>query len=617
MDETAPAYQAMLAQPDYNATCALRYPIRRNESLVAVETHNFNALLFWFYVIYVGSTTAFYAYEQQFSALLQKRPLVLLLMSVVGGSMMVTQSVFRNYWFLYSFPCDVLMWIRILMNPLILMPFAVRIVMFNNNLEWARLQEKLTVQRLNAYLGVAPADDGVTKPAKLRKSMYHGVVRAGQSSGNLNVNVNSNNSSNNNEQVYVNPAIRASSGAANGGTDEEKGASPSPTATHRSLGNKSKNSAAAAAAMDGANPASPSTNKSSLPGDGEGSSQQNSSTASPFALQGLWFRSSYAFLVLLTVALLTPDILLCIIFQFTKPFYGRGCVACGLMPLDEILAGMAYNGLVGALFVYYVFKVRGEKDPLGIRKEILLAVVVGFSLGMIAVIGYIIDPWVQNAGNIAEFWWDWFIVFAALVFHTVTCPLQIYYAIRTRRHVPDVTFKDFVAILDDPTAMQLFSAHCVSEFCVESVKFYQQVRTFRSVYNAATPEQRARLAGEIYTYFVQPGSVWEVNISSDHRREIDHIFDGVENPIAVDPNRIHIEMFDRARDEIVDLLRRDSYPRWCKTDTYKAWAASSLTSMPDGSVRVLPSSRVPGGPGGGASPTKSSATVVAVTSSVP
>jgi hypothetical protein len=304
---------------------------------------------------------------------------------------------------------------------------------------------------------------------------------------------------------------------------------------------------------------------------------------------GLWFRSSSAFVIMLALIMyIMYFLILSLPILLIKPWYLHGCTGC-LYHADE--QGAAYVGasMVGNLLLAFAYNIRNEKDPLEIKSEVAWAQIPGSIVGGVGALGILIDVIVnQNNGGTVEdhgyVQWEWFLVGTIAVIHFYQCPLQVIKSKRVGRVKGLPSTQEFITLLDNPSFLKLFEAHCVSEFSVENLKFYKSVEAeFKAKYHVMKGKDRDNVAMAIYNAYISNGAVMEINIKHHVRSPLEAIFD---NSNKEQPSDIPIDVFDAAQEEITDLMRRDILARWVGTKEYHEWATKSLM-VKDGVVTVL------------------------------
>jgi len=531
----------MTLPANWNATCGQAYLVNRDDADVTAAFNGFNLFVFVFGTAFTWISVAAFRVMQPKSLWLQKRPFGLLVVQALGVSCFLVNGPGRNI-NANAFPCDALFWVTNFSIPLMLGPLLARFVMFKTSLDWARVAEHLSLTKLNDVMTVESDDPTPSTAARIRKSLHPSVRKS--------------NAPPSGSAVVVAPT----SGGGGGGDDLS------------SVGGGAERGGTSA------------TGDMSEGGAMSGSASLHMTRS---AVARAWFLTSYSFGAILVACCVVPSLAIGVGFYVAEPFYKNGCLGCYYQPV-ELAVMLAYGNAIATGIFVAAMRVRNEHDPLGIRQEIKIAMLLSVPLGGVSTVLVIIDPFIGRVSERGVFEWEWLVVTAMLWFFMSACPLQVYIAWRGLSAVHDSTLADFVAILNDHTGLRLFTKHCVSEWCVENPKFWSQIKAFKASHSGTPPAKRAALARQIYDVFVKPGSLMEVNLPSVVRGVLDRVF-AEEDLKDVPPT-----LFDTAQHEIVELMRRDSYARWMRTPEYRAWAAESLITDQAGGLRVIPhSTRAP------------------------
>ena len=108
-------------------------------------------------------------------------------------------------------------------------------------------------------------------------------------------------------------------------------------------------------------------------------------------------------------------------------------------------------------------------------------------------------------------------------------------------------------LLSDRQGLEMFVAYLEMEHSAENIQFWIECQKYKS-----TPsEDLPRKARQIYEDFLSDKSRFQINIDSSRLKEIEQ---HLEKPNAW--------TFDRVEQDIFLLMKRDSYPRFLKSDMY-------------------------------------------------
>ncbi|XP_030653736.1 regulator of G-protein signaling 11 isoform X2 [Nomascus leucogenys] len=118
----------------------------------------------------------------------------------------------------------------------------------------------------------------------------------------------------------------------------------------------------------------------------------------------------------------------------------------------------------------------------------------------------------------------------------------------------------FRELLEDPVGRAHFMDFLGKEFSGENLSFWEACEELRYGAQAQVPT----LVGAVYQQFLAPGAARWVNIDS---RTMEQTLEGLRQP--------HRYVLDDAQLHIYMLMKKDSYPRFLKSDTYKGLLAEA------------------------------------------
>jgi uncharacterized membrane protein YciS (DUF1049 family) len=116
--------------------------------------------------------------------------------------------------------------------------------------------------------------------------------------------------------------------------------------------------------------------------------------------------------------------------------------------------------------------------------------------------------------------------------------------------------------LDNPVTLELFKDALAKEFATENIAFYTLVKQYSSSDVVKEKSIRRLLGAEIITNFILENSPFQINIASAIRKEI------INAHKSQGSAAFTRKFFDVACNEVMSLLRRDSFPRFEKTPQY-------------------------------------------------
>eukprot|EP00069_Balaena_mysticetus_P016046 bmy_01862T0 len=149
-------------------------------------------------------------------------------------------------------------------------------------------------------------------------------------------------------------------------------------------------------------------------------------------------------------------------------------------------------------------------------------------------------------------------------------------AVPTRLRVEQWAFS-FRELLEDPVGRAHFMDFLRKEFSAENLSFWEACEELRHGGQAQVPA----MVDAVYQQFLAPGAARWVNIDS---RTMERTLVGLGRP--------HRHVLDDAQLHIYMLMKKDSYPRFLKSDLYKDLLAEAVVP-PETKQRVFPFMRKP------------------------
>ncbi|XP_045141914.1 regulator of G-protein signaling 11 isoform X2 [Echinops telfairi] len=149
-------------------------------------------------------------------------------------------------------------------------------------------------------------------------------------------------------------------------------------------------------------------------------------------------------------------------------------------------------------------------------------------------------------------------------------------AVPTRLRVARWAFS-FSELLEDPMGRAQFMEFLGKEFSAENLSFWEACEELRCGGQAGVPA----LVDTVYQQFLAPGAARWVNIDS---RTMERTLEGLRRP--------HRYVLDDAQLHIYMLMKKDSYPRFLKSNLYQALLEGAVVA-PEAKRRVFPFMRKP------------------------
>uniref|UniRef100_A0A8C1DGP9 Regulator of G protein signaling 11 n=1 Tax=Cyprinus carpio carpio TaxID=630221 RepID=A0A8C1DGP9_CYPCA len=134
-------------------------------------------------------------------------------------------------------------------------------------------------------------------------------------------------------------------------------------------------------------------------------------------------------------------------------------------------------------------------------------------------------------------------------------------ALPTKLRVERWSFS-FMELLNDQMGRKEFLTYLEKEFSAENLCFWQACEDVRHGETAKIPEK----VDEVYKQFLAPGASRWVNIDS---KTMEKTLEGLKRP--------HRFVLDDAQMHIYFLMKKDSYPRYLKSELYKNLLARAIT----------------------------------------
>jgi hypothetical protein len=252
-----------------------------------------------------------------------------------------------------------------------------------------------------------------------------------------------------------------------------------------------------------------------------------------------------------------------------------GCVD-GTLNLFLNLAG-AFAALT---FVYLSVLLRNCTDGFGLKSELgfsSLAVVVCLGIGVAftrsppesSVTGTVTTT--GGGGGFEGQPWASDLLAISLISMSTLYPLfRSYYRPPERSDVPEVV-NSVVKLLSFPLGFESFKAHLRSEFSVENVLFWKAVCSFQTsclqsiedvngtLVPVWSPQQVYKEANDIYEEYIKSGSAYQVNVPHRFVKTIKATLDAFKDQKI---QEIDDTLFNLARQEVLELMQNDSYPRY-------------------------------------------------------
>jgi len=125
--------------------------------------------------------------------------------------------------------------------------------------------------------------------------------------------------------------------------------------------------------------------------------------------------------------------------------------------------------------------------------------------------------------------------------------------------------ESFLELLNHKYGSVLFRQFLKHEFSAENLDFWQHCEQFKTL----KPGKRLAAAQEIYTQFIADNAVTEVNLDASTKVTTREALEQAITAAAQDSTcEIHVDIFDLAQYKIAQLMEKDSYQRFLKSEPY-------------------------------------------------
>jgi len=285
------------------------------------------------------------------------------------------------------------------------------------------------------------------------------------------------------------------------------------------------------------------------------------------------------FITLFALAMLTAAIL-----EDGSPYGGKGCYGCEV-DNKEFMYLLVLGILLYTFAVALIVLLRKRPDPLGIKREISLAVIIAGSLMLLGAILSTFDVGQMRESRSFDIYYLFnlgiFIGFWILIYQPLLESYRIDQNRLERRLSTASTLEN--ALQPNTPLHAAFYDYLVTEWSIENALFLNAVDKFRNA-----QDDIAKKALDVYCTFIEPNSMLEVNISSSARRNVKEELEPMLNVLrhserrnsgrthassgALSPDSIPLvtkDVFDEAYNEVYQLLYSDSWFRFKNSSKFE------------------------------------------------
>jgi len=290
----------------------------------------------------------------------------------------------------------------------------------------------------------------------------------------------------------------------------------------------------------------------------------------------IMYKQTLKYKLIVMILPFLPPLILGLVLQFSLPYFGHECVGCNDEPF--FIGALAGVCLLLILNVNWTaFYLRDARDPLHILGDLKIMLIGAGGIGLPGMIGVLLDEVIGRPYDHAVFSFDWLVSLSIVWVYFSLCILPVIKAYRDSKRVISSRI-DFRSLFSSVQFQKLFGEHLVSEWSVENLRFFNQVNAFRDNYPTFKSSKEANVVAlQIYDTFIKPGAVMEVNIPATARERLVEDFKMLTHNTK-DLTSVQIErtIFDEAQGEILELMERDSFARFQRTQAYQDFAQSNL-----------------------------------------
>jgi len=233
---------------------------------------------------------------------------------------------------------------------------------------------------------------------------------------------------------------------------------------------------------------------------------------------------------------------------------------------------VAFEACFFILFlIISVWKLWHVRDTFAFKWELLVAVLVSVP----SLIVWLIARFVVNFDSAVphEIWP--LVIYMTCAIVSVACPVVLIYKSRTPlerddsasfvslESLPSVTSNaDFLLlVLDTPVLLDSLKKFMVTNWSVENLLFLLEIRRYQEF--KGDPAETVDEVRRIYELYLEPGSVFEVNLDSQDREAIME---------AIQAEGVGPDIFETSWVKVFNIVKHDSVPRWRLTPEFQeAW----------------------------------------------
>ncbi|ORX90018.1 regulator of G protein signaling superfamily [Basidiobolus meristosporus CBS 931.73] len=214
------------------------------------------------------------------------------------------------------------------------------------------------------------------------------------------------------------------------------------------------------------------------------------------------------------------------------------------------------------LIIVLILMLLSVSDAYGIRRELIIMCTISTSIDIFLIIFFsvpamqVLDPNIFSLAIalIPIFTFYYFMVLKPILeSYGFTTLFQTLIG-RSPQIALTSSMESFETLLRTPTLFEQFKLFAVKDFTIENVLFYEHCCRIHEL--AATSSNYAEELQEIFTIFIAQDSRFMINLNGRTFRKLRQM---------VVERKFEENMYDEAKEEVKDLMFRNTYPRFLQT----------------------------------------------------
>jgi len=298
--------------------------------------------------------------------------------------------------------------------------------------------------------------------------------------------------------------------------------------------------------------------------------------SNPAALKVMKFMTSEWGAALSLTLVFTPYFVTLFVVLGTSDMVALGCWGCLTSPTDSIVTLLEAIVALVLLLITYCLNL-GQRDPFGILQEMRLII---WFTGLPCVILLALTTYLPTSSehNVTAILLEIGLIFMCAIQSVLQCFLAVLDRSREKKimlhHGMSKQEFEVHVLQPDSHYHEAFAQHLASEHSYESLGFLLAVQQFYRGYIAAGPKIHNLRARKIITMYVGENAVLACNLSNENVEKLLPVLDSLDHDVPRDA-------FENAKLEIINLLYRDAFVRFCRTKEYAELSATAVVALSD------------------------------------